>query len=436
MKLKNIGRYEIIGELGRGGMGVVLKGKDPAIGRVVAIKILKLLGSNSEVDTSFVERFYQEARIVGKLTHPNITMIHDVGDDQGNHYIVMEYLEGVNLEHFIAHNKSGNLEDKIRILIQIAKTLHYAHSMKIVHRDIKPANIMLMKDLQVKIMDFGIGKMMCLEEFSLQTQAGHVVGTPAYMSPEQLCGKEVDGQTDIYSMGVLGVELLTGEKLYKKSPPYQLDGELPESLCAIMLKSVEKNKEKRFLTACEFADALEIYLEESEKKITGKQTEQTAPGRDLVAFLKKNYRFFWDFSDADISKIFKITKKEVYRRGELVFKEGTVGSKMYIIISGSVKVTKLINNQIAELNTLGPGDCFGEMSLIGNSILRFATVSAKSDSVLLAINEAILRNSEPCLCVKLYKNLSAIMCEKLKKTDLKVNTLNAELENLRKQQAP
>lgn len=435
----NIGRYEIIKELGQGAMGVVYQAKDSVLGRIVAVKTIKLQGSGSETEhADLIKRFYQEARIAGKMIHPNITMIHDVGEDKGIHYIVMEYVEGITLDIPISGKLNLSIPEKAQIITQAAHALNYAHMQGIIHRDIKPANIMLLKNLQIKIMDFGIGKILS-QEALLQTQTGMIIGTPAYMSPEQISGLPLDRQTDIFSLGILAYEILTTKRLFSAenlpvlfqkiisedpSPPCRLDPKIPESLSAIVLKALEKKKERRYLTAGEFADALELFTAQLEMK----KTDEVFPQKDiekknLTQSLRENYPFFWDFSDEELKKIFQISSKKVFKKGEVVFQEGTMGNKMFIIISGEIRITKQFNsNEETILNQLKPGDCLGEMGVIG-STPRFATATTESDCILIAISEVILRNSEPLLCVKLFKNLSTVLAEKLKKSDTELHKL-------------
>lgn len=443
MGISKIGRYEIIEKLGEGAMGVVYKGRDTAINRIVAIKSIKLQEATSTPNESAsVKRFYQEARIAGQLTHPNITTIYDVGEFEGTHFIVMEYIDGIPLTDVIIEKKSLSFREKINILILMARALSYAHQRGVVHRDIKPANIMLPDDLQIKIMDFGIAKL-ASKDALLKTQPGLILGTPFYMSPEQLSGEELDRQTDIFSIGVLSYELLTGKRpfqgeniavlikniVYEKPQPLsKLNSKIPNEIEKIVLKSLEKNKEQRYQTASEYADDLELFLNQAEMVTT--KNIPAARGYDkkkLIQSLKKNYVFFSDFTDAELQHIFRISSKKTFRKGKVVFSEGTIGNQLYIIISGEIIITKKFNNNETILNTLKAGDSFGEMAIIDFST-RYATATAKSDSILIAISEVILRNSQPMLCLKLFKNLSSTLSEKLKKSDATINELRRKLK--------
>ncbi len=376
MEISKIGRYEIIGKLGEGAMGVVYKGRDTAIDRIVAIKSVKLQEAGSSLnEKDSIDRFYQEARIAGKLSHPNIATIFDIGEYEGIYFIVMEHIDGVTLEDIIEKRKPVTLKEKIYIIILTSRALHYAHQRGVIHRDIKPANVMLLNDLQIKIMDFGIAKSSSKDSL-LKTQPGLILGTPSYMSPEQLSGKEMDRQTDIFSLGVLSYELLTHERPFKADvlpaliksivfdnplPLSELNPKISGDIEKAVSKTLEKNKERRYQTASEYADDLELFLKRQEMSST--QSVPAAKGynkKGLIQSLKKNYAFFSDFTDDELLKIFRISSKKAYRKGDTIFKEGTIGNEMHIIITGEVLITKKFTpNEETVLNTLIAGESFG-----------------------------------------------------------------------------
>ena len=210
--MQQLGRYEIVAELGRGAMGAVFRARDPKIDRTVAIKTIAVPGASSQDAEHFRQRFFREAQAAGRLSHPGIVTIFDVGEDEATTtpFIVMECVEGKPLDQLAAVAPAGKLprETALDLLQHIAEALDYAHSQSIVHRDIKPANIMVTPAGQPKIADFGIAKVSMADT----TLPGHVVGTPAYMSPEQLNGKPVDGRSDLFSLGVIAYWLMTGVK--------------------------------------------------------------------------------------------------------------------------------------------------------------------------------------------------------------------------------
>jgi len=265
------GRYEIIQELGKGGMGVVYQAHDPQIDRPVALKVLR---EDRVVSEDFVSRFFKEAKFIGRLSHPNIVTVYDVGRDHGTIYIAMEYLQGQPFNEVI---RSGRLsvEKIIDIALQVANALGYAHEKGIVHRDIKPSNIILTDEGNVKLTDFGIAR---AEDSNAaqQTQAGVILGTPFYMSPEQVMGKRVDGRSDLFSLGVILYELIVGRKPFEGDhftaifraitddipvAPLKIDASIPQSLSDLIMKALSKNPNERFQTSKEMGDALKTCLQ-------------------------------------------------------------------------------------------------------------------------------------------------------------------------------
>lgn len=204
------GRYEVLSELGRGSMGMVFQAHDPQIDRLIALKVLREDRLTSE---DYVKRFLKEATAVGRLSHPGIVTVYDVGQDHGTIYIAMEFLQGQPLDT-LSKNRACAQEDIIRIGIQAAEALHYAHERGIVHRDIKPPNIICDQAMRVKITDFGIAHIDDPEGQQM-TRAGEILGTPVYMAPEQVLGQQVDGRSDIYSLGVILYELSTGQRPFQ-----------------------------------------------------------------------------------------------------------------------------------------------------------------------------------------------------------------------------
>lgn len=209
MKTK-LGRYEIIETLGRGSMGVVYKARDPLIDRIVAIKAIDLHAMQPEERKRYEARFRQEAKAAGALSHPNLVTIHDLGESDDVAYIAMEFLEGEE----VGKLKDLSVDEALNIAIQAASGLYYAHQHGIVHRDIKPPNIMLLRNNQVKICDFGIAR---LASPLLRTRTGVIMGSPLYMSPEQILGKPVDKRSDIFSLGIVIYEMLTDSTPFSAS---------------------------------------------------------------------------------------------------------------------------------------------------------------------------------------------------------------------------
>nr|MBN2277188.1 CHASE2 domain-containing protein [candidate division Zixibacteria bacterium] len=278
--IRNLGRYKIVGNLGKGAMGMVYKGTDPAINRNVALKTIRLdFVNDPEELEELKERLFREARAAGNLSHPNIVTIYDVGNEGNLQYIAMEYLEGQTLEEMIRRKAKFNFRIISQIITQICSALDYAHNQGIVHRDIKPANIMVLKDYQIKVMDFGIARV----DSSSMTRTGIAMGTPNYISPEQLQGKPVDRRCDIFSLGVVMYEMLLqrrpfrGENLtaliydiVNKNPetPSSVNNSIPHIFDRIIDKALKKNPAERFQTAKEVSTALADFLESFASKRT------------------------------------------------------------------------------------------------------------------------------------------------------------------------
>lgn len=262
--ISQLGRYNIIGELGQGAMGTVYKAVDPLIDRIVAIKTINLSLALDEKD-EYESRFYQEAKAAGRLSHPNIVTIYDVGKSGEIAYIAMEFLQGRELRTVLNDGKRMPVEQVINIVTQVAQGLAYAHEHGIVHRDVKPSNIMIVRDGHVKITDFGIARM---ASAAVRTQTGMVLGSPKYMSPEQVVGKLTDQRSDIFSLGVMLYEMLTGQAPFAGEninaimyqtlnsvppPPSTLSADVPEMLNFIVAKALAKKLEHRYQDAKEFA---------------------------------------------------------------------------------------------------------------------------------------------------------------------------------------
>jgi eukaryotic-like serine/threonine-protein kinase len=262
----NYGRHQILKELGKGSMGVVYQAHDPQIDRLVALKVLR---PDRVATEAFSQRFLKEAKAIGRLSHPNMVTVYDVGEDQGTVYIAMEFLEGKPLDEIIK-NDSFQPEEVIELGVQVAEALDYAHRKGIVHRDIKPSNIIVQPDGQIKITDFGIARIED-PEATQQTQAGEILGTPAYMSPEQVLSQPVDGRSDLFSLGVVLYELTTGKRPFRgeniaavfrnitgEDPPepMKINPATPLELSRIIMRCLAKSPESRFGTGKDLAEAL------------------------------------------------------------------------------------------------------------------------------------------------------------------------------------
>ena len=279
-RVGKLGRYEVLNELGKGAMGVVYLAKDPVIGRLVAIKTIRTsqIGDDDSESREFRERFVREAQTAGILSHPNIVTIHDIGEDTDSRtsFIAMEYIEGRNLKSLVTEKNKFSWDEIADLIAQIGEALDYAHRKGIIHRDIKPANIILTTDGKVKITDFGIAKVAS----SNLTTTGQFLGTPNYMSPEQVSGAPVDGRSDIFSLGVVLYELLTNRKPFQGdnltaisykivhedfTPPAELSSEVPPEFNAIVARAMAKDPWNRYQRGKDLALALyqlKAHLEE------------------------------------------------------------------------------------------------------------------------------------------------------------------------------
>jgi serine/threonine protein kinase len=310
-KPKKLGKYDVLDVIGRGGMGVVYKAIDPKIRRLVAIKMMT---AGSADDPELLKRFYREAQSAGKLQHPNIVTIYDLGDQDGNPYMVMEFLEGESLASIISARRTIPLDQKLNTLIQICSALGYAHQRGVIHRDIKPANAMVLRDMTVKIVDFGIARI----GNERVTRPGQLMGSIEYMSPEQINASPVDSRTDIFSVGILLYQLLTyalpfdgkdsGAILLKiiHDPPPPLSAYLsgyPAELDRILARALAKNREERYATA----DDLEFDLSRIQEEL---KREKVSEYLKSIDDLMANSR--WSQAKEHIFNVLKIDRQNTH----------------------------------------------------------------------------------------------------------------------------
>ena len=289
---ERFGRYEILSELGRGAMGVVYKARDPKINRVVAVKTISLAGQPAEEEQEYRERFYREAEAAGRLSHPGIVTIFDVGEEPETRapYIVMEFVGGQSLDKLLSkEDRKLPLETALQLTHELAEALDCAHGQGVVHRDLKPANILLTEEGHAKIADFGIAKL----NLANHTLAGRALGTPAYMSPEQLNGETVDGRSDLFSLGVILYTILTGYRPFQGNsaltvsykvvnrdpiPATVLETDLPPGLDYIIARAMAKDPAQRYQRGMEMALDIQDLREGRELWSKAKQPGSTAGG--------------------------------------------------------------------------------------------------------------------------------------------------------------
>ena len=391
---EQLGKYEVKHEISRGSMGIVYLGYDPYIDRSVAIKVAfaESLG-DPESGAQYRKMFFNEAHTAGSLTHPNIINIYDAGVDEDNCYIVMEYIEGGNT--LWPYVKSDNLlpvEKVVEIIFKCAKALDYAHRQGVTHRDIKPSNILIDKDMDIKIGDFSIAYMKNPDSTDTTIQQG-VMGSPKYMSPEQLREERVGSQTDIFSLGIVMYQMLTGKhpfaadsfsrlvsSVLNEEPPPMKDyrADIPEPLEEIVRKAMRKDIKDRYQMGLDLASDLSKAFEHLEK-----------PAKDISIEEKfnsvKQLEFFQGFPDAEIWEIIRASTWQDYKSAEDIILEGDLDDCFYIIVSGEVTVKK--NDTV--IRTLETGNCFGEMGYLAKT-KRTASIAAEQDTALLKINSTVI----------------------------------------------
>ncbi len=286
--VSQLGRYRILDELGRGAMGIVYKAEDPILDRPLAIKTI-FIPVDEEDRKEYEARFNQEARAAGRLAHPGIVTIYDVGREGEMVYMAMELLDGVDLAAR-AKEKRFSVAETLEIAAQVADALAFAHDRGVVHRDIKPPNIMIIEKDRVKLMDFGIARM---RQSELKTQTGVMLGTPRYMSPEQVSGRPTDHRSDIFSLGTVLYEMLTGSKLYaggdpsevmynvvnlQPVPPSYINRQVPTMLDLVVAKALQKDPDARYQDTHQFASDLRTCLVElNATAVNVDETTNTAP---------------------------------------------------------------------------------------------------------------------------------------------------------------
>jgi serine/threonine protein kinase len=393
--MDNIGKYKIIKQLGHGATSTVFLALDPNTQQQVAIKLFNLdVLLDNDRAKAFRKLLVSEASLAGKLSHPHIVKIYDaVMDESDVNYIVMEYVEGESLEKLSEVDHLLPLSSIAEIIYKCCKALEYAQYQGVIHRVIKPANIMICGDHDIKISDFGSA----LIESQQTTQVSGV-GSPAYMSPEQIREQMLTHQTDIYSLSVTMYKLLTGKLPFdarnnysmiyqimniEPPPPSTFRPEIPHSLDKIVMKAMSKDITQRYQTWDEFARDLVGFF--SNKPLSQEDKVDTEKFDTL-----RSLAFFKGFSDVELWEVLRISEWRKVNKDETIFSDGEEGHTLFVIAHGTVKVFK----QGRLLNLLHQGDCFGEMAKFAErKFLRTTDVVGKTSATLIEIKLSVLEKT-------------------------------------------
>ncbi|MBF0538426.1 MAG: protein kinase [Nitrospirae bacterium] len=412
-----IGKYDLKEEIGRGGMGIVYRGVDPYINREVAIKVANADNMHdSENANRYRRMFFNEARCAGILDHPNIVHVYDAGVEIKHCYIVMEFVKGaMSLKDYCRPDKLLPREKVIEIIFKCCKALDYAHNLGIIHRDIKPGNIMMTEDMDVKIVDFSIAQINKTDV----TQVGGLMGSPLYMSTEQIKEEELTNQTDLYSLGVVMYELLTGMppfsaenlsslilKIINDEPPpmYVHKPDMPEVLELIVKRALRKNRQERYPRGIDFAADLV-------GAIKSLRHADRAIKENIRYEMLKKLDFFKGFFNSELSEVMRASTWVEYTANEPIINEGDIDDSFFIIVSGQVQVKK----GDKPLVILKEGDCFGEMGFITKA-RRSASIVSSTDVTLLKISGTMIDRASAQCQIRFNKMFLKTLITRLSRT--------------------
>ncbi len=388
---EKIGKYVIINKIGKGSTGMVYLSHDPYYRRDVAIKVYDI-EEDQDADRARVFRkmFYNEAHLVGMLQHPNVMPIYDAGEENGNYYVVTEHIQGART--LAAYCRADNLlrvDDVVEIIYKCAKALHYAHGRGVIHRDIKPSNVMLTIDNDVRIIDFGIA---IFADADVSRIEG-IAGSPSYMSPEQVQSEELTPSSDIYSLGAVLYELLTGFRPYRAdnlskllhqivyaTPPpiHTYRDDLSDELGEVVANAMHKDPGQR----CPSGNALAADLTRVYQDLRAKYDSlDNQEHFDLL----RGLTFFHEFSHAEIWEVLRASDWHEYQDGEDIVREGEMDDRFYIIISGQAEVEA--NGK--KMGKLEDGACFGETSYVRGA-KRTASIKASGLVMILRVSSTLM----------------------------------------------
>ncbi|MCH6573499.1 MAG: protein kinase, partial [Proteobacteria bacterium] len=413
---EKIGKYAIINEVGKGSTGTVYLSHDPYYGRDVAIKVYNSGTGVNDSDADMARKmFLSEAHMVGMLQHPNILPIYDAGEENGRYYVVTEHIHGGRT--LAAYCKPDNLlriDDVVEIIYKCAKALHYAHTRGVIHRDIKPSNIMLNNESDVRIIDFGIA----LVADSDVSRIEGIAGSPSYMSPEQVQGEEITSVSDVYSLGAMMYEMLTGFRPYRASslakllhqivyatpePIKKLRPDIPEDLERICTKAMHKDPEKRYANGTSFAADLTRVFQKL-------RSQQAAIDQRERFDILRRLRFFHDFSHSEIWEVLRASDWREWPADEEIVREGEADDRFYIIVAGNVHV---VHNG-KKIGMLGAGECFGETSYVQNA-KRTATIRSDGEVIVLRVSSTLLEQVSSSTQLRFVRVFLQNMIERLQR---------------------
>ncbi len=423
---KTLGKYDVVREIGKGGMAKVYFGRDPINHRDVAIKIAhpEML-QDSSTGEWFREMFFNEAKVAGVLKHPNIVSVYDAGFESDVCYIAMEYVGGgKTLKTHCDASALLPIEDVVQVIFHSAKALDHAHRHGVVHRDVKPANILLTEDRDIKLVDFGIALVTHYQNMAA-TQLTCVIGSPLYMSPEQILEDDITTQSDLFSLGVVMYEMLTGthpflaenlpnivRRITKEAyiPIAHYRSDVPPVIEHIVRRLLKKRPEGRYKTGLDLAGDLSLVFDHLTL------SEQDPSDRDRLN-LVRDLAFFNTFSDPEIWEVIDANPWEEFQPGATIISEGELDSSFYIIVSGDATVRKAGT----DVHTLARGECFGEMGFITRE-RRTATVVANNSVWVMKVRPSLIERTSAICQLKFHKMFLSTLATRLKVTTEKAKS--------------
>ena len=418
---RKIGKYDVVREVGRGSMGVVYLGHDPYVNREVAIKVANADQLNDpNYGNTYRKLFFNEAHTAGMLTHPNLLAVFDAGVEGDICYIIMEFIPGgMTLKDFCRADNLLPMERVVEMVFKCAKALDYAHRKGVIHRDIKPSNILVTENMDVRIADFSIAYLNRTDSDASVTQPVGLMGSPLYMSPEQAREDLLTNQTDLFSLGLVLYEMLTGKHPFAADtfsgilnkimnddiPPLRnFRAGIPDSLEVIVRKSLEKDTSRRYKNGLDWAADLSMafnYLAQHHEEVSNKEKFAEVKGLD----------FFTDFPDNEVWEVINASLWQTHEEGDVIITEGEVDDTFYIIVGGEVQVGK----GEATIGTLKRGDCFGEMGYIMKT-KRTATIRAIAPVTLMKVNSTLMEQASVNCQLRFHKVFLRTLIERLSRT--------------------